>query len=578
MDLFSSIRNFPARSFSTMRNFFSRSAKSPVRPGPQPSRRISTIQIRQQYDDPLDPDRYRKKGKRKPPDLLPIDTTQIKTIAGVMGMADKNPDEVLRTQGISAYDDMEAKDPHVYAVYQTRKLAISLTPWLILPGSDSDRDLEIAEFVFTAIEDSKGPFSEDIKQLLDAIGKGFSILEIIWKYVEEGRWKGKYMIEELIFHKQKYWYFKDRRWHKSEESVVIFGDSLMSGGQPVPWEKLIHFAYDSEDNLYGRAAFKPIYWFSWFKKEGWKSWIVFLQKYGSPTVAGKYPDGATPTEQANLMSMIETIQEETGIIFPADMEVSFLEPTYATTASYRELSDACNAEISKGILGATQTVEEGRRGSYALSRAHSEVRQERTDADTVDISDVIQEQLIKRLVDFNYITDIYPQFIMRKMEGKETLPPGKGRIGEPVKKSVDGIPKKTPEVKEPSIEETPAGEAPEKEPAGVKPPSLEDEIEAPSLEGKVKVPEIVPKSEMPKDLKRAFDRVKSFILKSYEKKRHPVINVSAIKSVLTDKYGEDKAYKLAGSVKSFIESQAKPENIDEVFDEAMKQLQEEIVK
>ena len=57
-----------------------------------------------------------------------------------------------------------------------------------------------------------------------------------------------------------------------------------------------------------------------------------------------------------------------------------------------------------------------------------------------------------------------------------------------------------------------------------------------------------------------------------------MINVSAIKSVLTDKYGEDKAYKLAGSVKSFIESQAKPENIDEVFDEAMKQLQEEIVK
>ena len=252
------------------------------------------------------------------------------------------------------------------------------------------------------------------------------------------------MVEELIFHKQKYWFFKDKRWHKSEESVVIFGDSSLLGGKPVAWEKLIHFAYDSEDNLYGRAAFKPIYWFSWFKREGWKSWIVFLSKYGSPTVAGKYPDGATPTEQDNLMTMIETIQEETGIIFPDTMDVSFLEPSYTTTASYRELSDACNAEISKGILGATQTVEEGRRGSYALSRSHSEVRKERVQADTVDLSDVIQEQLIKRLVDFNFITDTYPQFIMRKAEGTETEPPGRGRIGEPIKKPVEEIPAKTP--------------------------------------------------------------------------------------------------------------------------------------
>ncbi|GAG83680.1 unnamed protein product, partial [marine sediment metagenome] len=88
--------------------------------------------------------------------------------------------------------------------------------------------------------------------------------------------------------------------------------------------------------------------------------------------------------------------------------------------------------------------------------------------------------------------------------------------------------------------------------------------------------DIVPKSETPVDLRKAFDRVKSFILRSYEKKRRPVINVSAIKSVLTDSYGEDRAYKLAGGVKSFIESQTKPENIDEVFDEAMRKLQEEI--
>jgi len=93
--------------------------------------------------------------------------------------------------------------------------------------------------------------------------------------------------------------------------------------------------------------------------------------------------------------------------------VSLLEASRSAPASYRDLIDFCNAEISKAILGATQTVEEGRRGSYALSRAHSQVRQERVEADGIAIADVLQQQLVKRIVDFNFVTDRYPQILLR---------------------------------------------------------------------------------------------------------------------------------------------------------------------
>ena len=117
----------------------------------------------------------------------------------------------------------------------------------------------------------------------------------------------------------------------------------------------------------------------------------------------------------------------------------------------------------------------------------------------------------------------------------------------------------------PEVEEIPI-----KEPIETKP---EDKIE---VSPKIESPSIVPKSEVPINLKKAFDRVKSFLLKSYEKNQRPIVNVKAVKNILSDNYSEEKAYKLAGSVKSFIESQVEPDNVDEIFERALNQLQQEI--
>lgn len=346
------------------------------------------------------------------------------SLASVLRFADENPDEILKKKGSKVYDEMEAKDAHLYAVYQTRKSAIALIPWYILPSDESDRAKELADFVFQVIDDIRGPFCEKIKALNDAIGKGFVCLEICWKLIEKGRWKGKFGIEDLIFHHQKFWLFKERRYNKGlNQDVILFNPSpsYSIDAFPVPLSKVIHYAFDGQESMYGKAAFKPLYWYYWFKKEGWKSWIIFLNKFGMPTVTGQYPNSASRNEKAALLDVVQSIQEETGIIFPDTMLIKLLEASRAGNASYEALSHACNAEISKGILGATQTVEEGKRGSYALSRAHSGIRELRVEADAIPSADVFQQQLVKRIIDFNFITDSYPQFVMTFDSGKTTL-------------------------------------------------------------------------------------------------------------------------------------------------------------
>lgn len=360
-------------------------------------------------------------------DYLPEPTFErlsSQSLASVLPSADQNPDEILKKKGAKIYDEMEEKDAHLYAVYQTRKSAISLIPWYILPADNSDRSRELADFVFQVIDDIRGPFCEKIKALNDAIGKGFAVLEICWIPITKGKWKGKFGIEDLVFHKQKFWRFKERRYNKGlNQDVILFNPnpSHTMDAVPVPWSQVIHYAFDGQESFYGKAAFKPLFWYYWFKKEGWKSWIIYLNKFGMPTVAGQYPNTATPNEKSALLEVVQSIQEETGIIFPDTMLIKLLEASRAGNASYEALSHACNAEMSKGILGATQTVEEGKRGSYALSRAHSDIRELRVEADAIPSADVIQQQLVKRIIDFNFITEIYPQFVMTFKSGETTL-------------------------------------------------------------------------------------------------------------------------------------------------------------
>ena len=373
----------------------------------------------------------------KTPPLADIETTGDSTIYSALGGIPENPDKILAKKGVDIYDEMVEKDSHLLAVYTTRRLAISRIPWDIQEADSSPRNLEMRDFVVDVINSCKGLFAEDIRQLTDAVGKGFSALEIRYKLISKGRWKGKYGIDELVFHKQKYWKMK-RAESKGPSGIKFYyvGEYEITGRE-VPSEKVIHYAYMADDNPYGNAAFKPLFWPFWFKKEaGWKLWVLFLEKFASPTVIGEYPDGTEKGEQDKLMDCINAIKNETGITIPASMALRFMEASHQGPASYSNMIDACNEEISKVILGATQTVQPGKKGSYALARTHSEVRRERVEADAIDIADVIQQQIVRRIIDYNFNTDIYPLFVMRyeQQVRKKTGKPGQPKKTGPASK------------------------------------------------------------------------------------------------------------------------------------------------
>lgn len=83
------------------------------------------------------------------------------------------------------FEEMEEKDTHLFSQMQTRKLAVTGLDWEVQPFSEDERDKEIADFVDEQLKGIEN-FDEVLIDMLDAIGKGISIMELAWT-VEDGR-------------------------------------------------------------------------------------------------------------------------------------------------------------------------------------------------------------------------------------------------------------------------------------------------------------------------------------------------------------------------------------------------------
>ena len=79
------------------------------------------------------------------------------------------------------FEEMEGKDPHLFSQLQTRKLAVTGLDWEVQPFSQEEADKQIAAFVEEQLKELDG-FSDNIMDILDAIGKGISFQEIEWEY------------------------------------------------------------------------------------------------------------------------------------------------------------------------------------------------------------------------------------------------------------------------------------------------------------------------------------------------------------------------------------------------------------
>jgi phage gp29-like protein len=316
-------------------------------------------------------------------------------------------DTVLSLQGgnYEIYKDV-LKDDQVGACFQQRRTALISKEWVVNPASEKRLDKKAADFIKETLKNIQ--FDQTIDKMLYGIFYGYSVAECLWAK------DGSYVTLGAIKVRDR------RRFAFDGQFRLRLLTTFNPNGELLPERKFWTYCTgaDHDDEPYGLGLAHWLYWPVFFKKNGLKFWLIFLEKFGMPTSKGTYDSRATEEERAKLLEAVQAIQTDSGIILPEGMSIELIEAARSGTADYSTLFTQMQSIIAKVILSQTMTTDNG--SSYSQSKVHEGVADAviKSDADLTHGS--FNQAVVKWLVDWNFPGAAYPT-VWRELEGDEDL-------------------------------------------------------------------------------------------------------------------------------------------------------------
>lgn len=295
------------------------------------------------------------------------------------------------------FELLEERDGHVLCERDKRRNVIVDLEYVIEPADDDQRSAQVAEFVQGWFDECPD-WDDNLVALQDAVGKGYSAMELHWDISS-----GQAVPERIERLEQKRFMFTDDKGLLSRVPRLLTDTDAM--GVEIPAWKTIMHRYGGKCGSPTRSGiYRVCAWMVLFKNYAVKDWVVFCELFGMPLRLGKYDQGATQADKDALFAAIASIGSDAAGVISKATEIEFVESAKGSTASdlWERLANFCNAENSKAILGQTLTSQVGDKGSYAASQTHNEVRLDLLHADGRAIATTVRNQLIRPLVGFNF--------------------------------------------------------------------------------------------------------------------------------------------------------------------------------
>ncbi|MBD3286972.1 DUF935 family protein [candidate division WOR-3 bacterium] len=322
------------------------------------------------------------------------------------------PRFLQRHQGRDLWDVFNEMmhDPHIQSAFRSRRAGVAGRAWEVVTAENSTHARKVADFTKETLSLIPN-FEHTLAHLLKAIPYGHSVAEIMWRIDKDGirvdaartRRPERFLLEA------------DGRLKLVEQDT--------GQARELPVRKFICHRHEPQDDVpYSTPLLLSIYWPWYFKKHAQSFWMVLAEKFGIPSVIGRYPSHFTDADVRSLVAALTNLQQDSVAAVPQDTEVELENVQMSEKGSFfRELLDFMNAEISKTVLGGTLTQEVGKVGSYAAARTHQEVRQEIVASDARLLQTTINSTLVRWITDFNYGPDVpAPHFVIDYLPARGT--------------------------------------------------------------------------------------------------------------------------------------------------------------
>ncbi len=302
------------------------------------------------------------------------------------------------------FSEMEEKDAHLYSCLQTRKLSVSGCPWEIVPaGGTGPGEKDAASFVSECISGMDN-FDESLADLMDAVGKGFSVSEIIWELDHD-----RLVPRRLKKRPQKLFTFLSEDGIPAERPRLVTDDEPVYGIALPPSKFVVHVYRAGADYPERGGLLRTLSWIYLFKNYAIKDWVSFCEVFGMPLRLGVYSPSASKDDRDALLDAVTSLGSDAAGVISESTRIEFVESAKRGDGGpYKDLVDTMNKEISKAVLGQTLTTEAGHSGSLAAGLVHDGVRKDIIRADARSLARTINRDLLRPMTALNFGPDVKP--------------------------------------------------------------------------------------------------------------------------------------------------------------------------
>ena len=284
------------------------------------------------------------------------------------------------------------RDTQVATGFEILKYLLSSKQWIL---TDTNEDPTVYDFIYDMLINTQTEMGTIVKQMTSAILWGFCVHEIIYD-VQDGYIVVKDVVPVHIKTLQQNPFVYD-----DDGELIAIHQSGQNINVDIPINKVLLYSYNSLfDEKEGHGLlydFLPII----EDKENLMDWLMtFAEKNGSPTLYGKTDN---PTSRDELLLAFEDISDgTTGLVVGGEDEVGVLESSHKGETFFSTLAYKDNQIFRRMFIGNLLLGDSSQTGTYAQSKTQFDFTLQVYDGILEEIANVIQEQLINPIVEFNF--------------------------------------------------------------------------------------------------------------------------------------------------------------------------------
>lgn len=295
-------------------------------------------------------------------------------------------------------EDLEERYPHLAAVLQTRKLAVTGRAYSVVPGPGGDERIAVA---CRDMLSSLPSVREAWKDSLDGLYKGFAVSEIEWAIRNDG------LAWPVAIHWRHQKTFTRVQVDPAGEPDVLRRLTTAAPFAGVPLEPakwIVHTprlrsSWRSRDGLIRPCSL--MYLVAW---HALVDWSAFVEVFGTPLRIGKYAEGTRKEEIAKLKTaLVELGTDGAAVLSQAvDLSIEARGTTSGGDQVQERLTRYGDATVTKVVLGHVASADAVSGSLGGAEGSSLQVRQDIRADDAGSLDETWRRDLLRWFVEFNW--------------------------------------------------------------------------------------------------------------------------------------------------------------------------------